>query len=56
MPLPPKKNGKYDSDVLIKHMKILSKRSAECAFAINAVAKTGGANTCRTINYETLKR
>ena len=44
MPLPPEKNGKYDSGVLIKHNNILPKRSAQRAFAVNAVAKHGDAN------------
>ena len=47
MLLPSKTNGKYDSDVLIKHVRILPKRSVERAFAINAVAKSGDANIGR---------
>ena len=56
MPLPPKKKGKYDSDIVINHLKILPKRSAERAFAINAVAKSGDAKFGRTTIYETLKK
>ena len=51
-----KEKWKYDYDVLIKHINILPKRSAERAFAINAVAKSGDANIGRTINYKTLKK
>ena len=56
MPLPPQKRGKYDSNDVIHHIKLLPKGSTERAFAITTVAKSGDAKIGKTTIYATLKK
>ena len=57
MPLPPQERGKYDSNCVIHHIRLLANGNAEHAFAtITTVAKSGDAKIGKTITYSTQEK